>query len=300
MCNRGLSTLFQEELVDVVTNNSEGIVRKEALNVLTELYVNSNVTPGLSDILYKVMCDAAVDDLHWEVQLAALQFWRHAIKLQFSNRGMIDGRFPSVTFSKEKKKIVMLNEREIEKIVVSILNTLSIIGCLAVLHKCLNEEWNVKVIELAYSVTNDLVQILNCHGIALVPGELGSGLHNTRETCTRVHDTDMEPCPMLNNTRNRNEVIEDIVNTNDADLMIDLHNKSDQVTADSMECDSLLTTPTECLDPYKFIESFNATDYLAIIDTKKKWHSGTADLDTLLDDILTLGEDTKSHVQECN
>lgn len=287
--------LFQEELINVLKNNSEGIVRKEALNVLTELYVNRKVTHNLSEMLYKVMSKAAVDDLHWEVQLAALQFWKHTIKLQFSNRGMIDGKFPSVTFSKEKKKIIMLNESEIEKILISIMYNLSIIGCLTVLHKCLNEEWNIKVVELAYSVTNDLVQILNCHRIALVQGETTSAGHDDShyESFISVQDTEMDSCPPLNNTHNRSEVIETIVNTNDADLMIELYNKSEEVKENVMECDNLVTKPIECLDPYKFIESFKATDYQAIIDGKKKWHSGPSDLDTLLDDILTLGEDNK-------
>lgn len=282
-------------------NGSEGIVRKEAANVLTELYVNQKVTHSLSEMMYKVMSTAAVDDLHWEVQLAALQFWRHVIKFHFSNRGMIDGKFPSVTFSKEKRKIITLNDYEIEKILISIMNDLSAIGCLTVLHKCLNEEWNIDVMELAYSVVNDLVQILDCYRIAFIPDKARcADLDSNYESFIGADDMEMDLCSPLHNTDNRNEVIENIVNTSDADLVLELHYMSNVVKSNLMECDNVLTKPLECFDPYKFIEKFKAADYLTIIDNKKKWQSGRRNLDTLLDDILTLGEDNKKHIGECN
>lgn len=288
--------LFQEELVSVLKNNSEGIVRKEAANVLTELYVNQKVTHSLSEMMYKAMIAAAVDDLHWEVQLAALQFWRHAIKFQFSNRGMIDGKFPSVTFSREKRKIIMLNDREIEKIVISIMNDLSAIGCLTVLYKCLNEEWNIDVMELAYSVIKDLVQILDYYRIEFVPSEtkcedIDANYESFMEC---ANDVEMNLCSPLHNTDNRNEVIENIINTSDAEIVLELYNMSNEVKEKNlMECDNLFTKPVEFIDPYKFIQSFKAADHLAIIDSKKRWHSGPRNLDTLLDDLLTLGEDNK-------
>lgn len=274
-------------------------MRKEAVAVLTELYVNQKVTHSLREMMYKVMSTVAVHDLHWEVQLEALRFWRHAINFQFSNRGMIDGKFPSVTFSKEKRKIIMLNNREIERILMSIMNELSAIGCLTALHKCLNEEWHTDVMELAYSMINDLVQILDSYRIVFVPGmPRRADLDRSDESFIGANDIEMDLCSPLRTTDNRNEVIEKIVSTNDAELVSELHNKSNEVTA--MECDNSLTKPVDCFDPYKFIESFKAADYLAIIDSKKKWHSGPRNLDSLLDDILTLGEDNKLHIEECN
>lgn len=282
-------------------NNSEGSVRKEAANVLTELYVNQKVTHSLSEMMYKAMSTAAVDDLHWEVQLAALQFWKHVIKFQFSNRGMIDGKFPSVTFSKEKRKIIMLNDREIEQILISIMNDLSEIGCLTVLHKCLIEEWNIDVMELAYSVINDLIQILDCYKIAFVPGKpRHADLDSNYESFTGADDIEMDLCSSLHDTDKRYEVIEKIVNTNDVDLVLELHNMSNEAKTNLMECDNGLAKSVERFDPYKFIENFKAADYLTIIDNKKKWLSGLTNLDTLLDDILTLGEDNKLHTEECN
>lgn len=288
--------LFQEELVGVLKYNSEGIVRKEAANVLTELYVNQKVSLSLSEMMYKAMITAAVDDLHWEVQLAALQFWRHAIKFQFSNRGMIDGKFPSVTFSKEKRKIITLDDREIEKIVISIMNDLSAIGCLTVLHKCLNEEWNIDVMELAYSVIKDLVQILDYYMVEFVPGEtkcddIDSSYKSFIES---ANDVEMDVCSPLHNADNRDEVVENIINTSDVDIVLELHNMSNEVKEKNwMECDNLFTKPVECIDPYKFIQSFKGADHLAIIDSKKRWHTSPRNLDSLLDDLLTLGEDNK-------
>lgn len=278
-------------------------MRKEAANVLTELYVNQKVTPCLNEMMYMVMSTAAMDDLHWEVQLAALEFWRHAIKFQLSDRGMIDGKFPSVTFSKEKRKIIVLNDREIEKILISIMNDLSANGCLTVLHKCLNEEWNTDVMELAYSVVNDLVQTLDCYRIVLVPGKPRRADRDSNpDSRIGANDVAMDLCSPLHDTDSRNAVIETIVNTNDADLVSELHNMSDGGKANLLDCHNLFATtkPVEYIDPFKFIESFKAVDYLAIIDSKKKWHNGPRNLDTLLDDILTLGEDKKLHFEECN
>lgn len=274
-------------------------MRKEAANVLTEVFVNQTLTHTLSEMTYKAMSTAAMDDLHWEVQLAALRFWRHAIKFEFTNRGMIDGKFPSVTFSKEKRKIITLNDHEIEKILMSIMNELSSNGCLTVLHKCLNEEWNIDVMELAYSVIKDLVQILDCYKITLAPGKPGrADLDSNYESLIGANDIEMDLCSPPHKADNRNEVIETIVNTHDADLVSELHNISNEVKTNVMECDNLFIRPFECLDHYTFIESFKAADYLAIIDSKKKWQSGSRNLDTLLDDILTLGED-KLHIEEC-
>lgn len=78
------------------------------------------------------MATAAVLDLHWEVKVNALQFWRHFIKSHLTDQGMLDGSFPNVTFSKEHRKIVQLNETEIKRRVNKALDDLSKQKCLGV------------------------------------------------------------------------------------------------------------------------------------------------------------------------
>lgn len=63
----------------------------------------------------KTMAEAAVLDLHWEVKVNALEYWSHFITSHFTDQGMLDGSFPNVTFSKEHRKIVALNEGEIKR-----------------------------------------------------------------------------------------------------------------------------------------------------------------------------------------
>lgn len=78
------------------------------------------------------MAFAAMSDLHWEVKVNALQFWEKVIERQMSDQGMIDGVFPSVTFSKENRKIVLLTENEIKLRLNKVLGELARIRCLQV------------------------------------------------------------------------------------------------------------------------------------------------------------------------
>jgi hypothetical protein len=82
--------------------------------------------------VFVAMARAAMCDLHWEVKVNALQFWEKVIEQQMSNQGMIDGIFPSVTFSKENRKIVTLTETEIRTRLNKVLEELSRIRCLQV------------------------------------------------------------------------------------------------------------------------------------------------------------------------
>jgi hypothetical protein len=79
-----------------------------------------------------VMAYAALSDLHWEVKVNALVFWEKVIERQMSDQGMIDGVFPSVTFSKENRKIVLLTENEIKLRLNKVLGELARIRCLQV------------------------------------------------------------------------------------------------------------------------------------------------------------------------
>ena len=82
--------------------------------------------------VFMVMAYAAVSDLHWEVKVNALEFWEKVIERQMSDQGMIDGVFPSVTFSKENRKIVLLTENEIKLRLNKVLGELARIRCLQV------------------------------------------------------------------------------------------------------------------------------------------------------------------------
>lgn len=82
------------------------------------------------DSMTRAMSTTAVFDLHWEVKISALEYWRHFIKSHLSDQGVLDGHFPNVTFSKEHRKIVSLNEFEIKRRLNKALDELARQNCL--------------------------------------------------------------------------------------------------------------------------------------------------------------------------
>lgn len=78
------------------------------------------------------MAKTAVLDLHWEVKINALKYWNHVITSHLSDQGVLDGHFPKVTFSKENRKIVSLNETEIKRRLNKALDELAKQNCLSV------------------------------------------------------------------------------------------------------------------------------------------------------------------------
>ncbi|CAH0701026.1 unnamed protein product [Spodoptera exigua] len=276
------------QLVYILRNNPEGMVRKEATKVLTSAYKNQKLLPTFQSTLYEVMISAALDDLHWEVQLAALQFFKHEIANQLSQRGMIDGKFPSVTFSKEKRKIITLNDKEILRQLTAIMHALSSIGCLTVLYECMNEMHHLEVMEQAYIMATELISILDQYKfVRIVDNALTYPMNSKNDD----HDEEMAlDLTIANNADAREKVIDSIVNTNQSELIMILHDNSFQTKSNEMEEDySLCVQRKEIIHPNKFLETFKGTNFRAIIKEKKKWNSDVNhNLDGLLDEILDI------------
>lgn len=100
---------------EVLVEESEGVVRREGVALLTAIYEKKKLVPPRDslDRVFSVMTYCAVNDLYWEVKTNALKFWMEVMCRQFQHQGVIDNTFPSVTFSKEHKKIVQLTQKEI-------------------------------------------------------------------------------------------------------------------------------------------------------------------------------------------
>lgn len=110
------------------------------------------------------MSYAATEDTASSVRKSALQFWKYVIQKYLTVQGMIDGAFPGVTFSKELKKIVILNEVEIGKRMVKVLHQLSQAGCLSVLKIALKDCKN-DVCEVARDIVIDLYDLIKRYQI---------------------------------------------------------------------------------------------------------------------------------------
>lgn len=132
---------------------TEGIVRLEAVNLIRIFYINNRFEDDDKLLqIYDLMEMAAINDFDSDVREKGLEFWDEVIQKHLKNQGMIDGDFPEITFSKETRKIVTLNETEIRK---------RLLKVLAELHtKCTKILKNAVLEDCCVSVTNKSVEIL--------------------------------------------------------------------------------------------------------------------------------------------
>lgn len=294
-------------MMNLLHQESEGIVRKEAASVMTNIYEYQKFSAPLLDSVFMAMFHAAAEDLHWEVQLTALQFWRKVIANQMSHQGMIDGIFPSVTFSKENRKIVQLNEVEIKKRLKKILNELALRGCLGVLLCCMKDDSEIEVMENALQIINELIQLLDKYNMTEIDHKTDklstpsrpvfdeNFLKNDAEiakigTYRNTADIRGETnCLLLNAGQNSDSVIESIVNSKDVNLLA--HVYADRLKVDDTKSEEIEIKPKNIsnmfVEPVAFVSTVRETDFKKVIDEKKKWNIGVStDIQSLMDDIL--------------
>lgn len=102
--------------------------------------MDQHISRDCLDYTFSVLAHAAVIDSSYKVRVKALAFWRIVMCRQFRYQGMVDGTFPTVTFSKEHKKIITLTQKEITSRIKIVSNESSLRGCLGVLLACLKDE----------------------------------------------------------------------------------------------------------------------------------------------------------------
>uniref|UniRef100_T1PGU0 HEAT repeat protein n=1 Tax=Musca domestica TaxID=7370 RepID=T1PGU0_MUSDO len=193
-----------EHLFTVLFNESEGIVRKEAVKTLGIIYDNRKIPPQYMDTLYSTLTHCLLFDLHWEVKVEVLHVWGMELKRQFTNQGMIDGTFPTVTFSKEYKKIVTLNEKEIKLRIMKVFHELSQRGCLGVMLKCLQDDCDLEVLKTAVCLIHTLLEQLKKYNFESMIDELEkssttSSNNSSAKTTPVSSPTSLGPTEDLNN-----------------------------------------------------------------------------------------------------
>ncbi|CAB3251937.1 unnamed protein product [Arctia plantaginis] len=280
---------FYYHLVYILKNHEDGMVRTEAAKVLTAVYANQKFEPRCQSKLYENMMYVAIDDLHWEVQLAALYFWKQAIQQHFTNRGMLDGKFPSVTFSKEKRKIIVLNDREIQRQLTGIMNNLADIGCLTVLSECMNVLHNTMVMEQAYCIAKELIEKLDENKFEKMIESVASQPDETPSTCTDKVIYKSMDVTYETSEQERDTVIDDILKENQGDLIMKLYDNYDEIKSEKMDIDAGYCPRKSLIGPNQFLESFRSIDYSSMIEGKKKFNSDCVNsFDGLLDEMLSL------------
>ncbi|XP_023944565.2 uncharacterized protein LOC112050516 [Bicyclus anynana] len=284
---------IQELLLSILDNNPEGIVRKEACSVLCDVYQNVKMTQNFRATIYEHMVCAALSDFHWEVQVTALKFWKIVIQSFLNDQGMLDGTFPPVTFSRETRKIVTLNDREIQRRLSRILDELSSIGCLTVLVKLLHEDTEVDIMEAALSISMELLDTLEKYK---VPENLKPNENDPKTVDELLRQIKLDNFVNLNgdvdaaqNLAKADNVIEGILKADDINLLANIYERHMSLDTDETEVKNQIKL-LKFASPYLFVTFLKSRDFKQVIEYKKNWKDGIKSLSSLLDDVLGIYE----------
>jgi BRCA1-associated ATM activator 1 len=291
------------------------VVRREAVGLIAAIYRFQQIPPQCLDMIFSVIAHCAVNDFYWEVKVNALNFWSTVICRQFVHQGMIDGTFPSVTFSKEHKKIITLNDREIQLRLRKVLNELSLRGCLGILITCLKDS-DLEVIKKTVTVVNKLLGYLNKYKFieeynksekgtsqngmkpvmdsnyseffnSNLAGVLNPAVRNnadfSKTTEVTISPETFDCCP-------DDMIIDSIVQEQDLVLLSNKYRQNCSVTCENMEelsyIDENLFKKYATVSADEFLNYITNTDLEMLVQKKSEWLHHSENFSTLLDDIL--------------
>ncbi|KYN28360.1 PREDICTED: uncharacterized protein LOC108770504 [Trachymyrmex cornetzi] len=292
-----------ETAIYLLKDESEAIVRRDAVNLIKELYVHQKWSKEIIDSMLRAMCMAAVFDLHWEVKTNALSFWDHFVKSHLTDQGMLDDSFPNVTFSKEHRKIVALNETEIKRRLNKALDELARQSCLGVLLVTLKDDSDFEVCKASAAIISKLKTCLLKYKLNEPPSPVEN--HATIDTVYVKETSPVSSTICDKKSRNASNVIEEIVDANDANLL-------ETIYENSMNMDAEMTIEEEEKEEKKtlrYISSVTRQDFLhaifncdidAYIEEKNRWlKTYTSSFESILDDILTMHKQNDVNSMDC-
>lgn len=261
------------------------------------MYQHLKLQSTFKDTLYRHMVSAAIFDFHWEVQIAALKFWRAVIQSVLADQGMLDGIFPPVTFSKTTRKIVTLNEAEVQKRLATTLENLANNGCLTALVKLLDEDMDVEIIESSLSVSLELQNILQQYKIKEV-ASITDGNSILTDNLLEVIEVDVEDSngnvdETEEVTIKSDNVIDSILDSSDINLLSNIYDRHMKLQAENIKqengCQPKMRLQ-KYVSPMLFLKHIGEQDYKSLIEEKRRWRDGIRNLSSLLDDILGIYE----------
>jgi hypothetical protein len=303
---------FQKYAVETLANESEGVVRREAVACITSIYNYQQIPEHCLDIIFSVLAHCAVNDFYWEAKVNALDFWQLVICRQFQHQGMIDGTFPAVTFSKEHRKIITLNDKEIQLRLRKVLNELSLRGCLGILVSCLQDsdlevlKKTIKIVQkmLGYlnkynyieeyrkskSVSSQRVSIpvidSNYADFKTLGGAKDAGTRNTADVRKTV-----EVCMSAENGEisSVDTVIDSILQSSDFSLLSQSYKENLKLNRDPCntgEIDELLFKKFAKVSADDFLTYITSQNLEQLVRDKSEWLQHSETFTSLLDDIL--------------
>lgn len=269
--------------------------------------------------MFSALVYCACNDLYWEVKVNALRFWRKVMCRQFQHQGMIDGTFPTVTFSKEHKKIVTLNEKEILMRLKRVLHELSIRGCLGVFLECLEDENDVEVVKETIPIVEILMNYLNKYNYVVESvsptaqnGKQQLPIFDTNYSELRSNVSVAQEKPLDNNhapediivdepmvpmtDEEADRIIDSIVDSDDLHLLSEQYRNNMSVRSDDNECDMGDLKPNKIPDNYcakfahvtgdVFLEKIQKIELGNLLKKRTEWMEKTESFPSLLEDIL--------------
>lgn len=303
---------------------SEGVVRREAVACICAVYKHQQIPPHCLDLIFSIVAHCAVNDHYWEVKVNALQFWRVVICRQFVHQGMIDGTFPTVTFSKEHKKIITLTDKEIQLRLRKVLNELALRGCLGIIVACLQDS-DLEVVRKAVCVMKKFMGYLNKYNfveeyfksknggstsshdvkvpvidsnyadlkgvnLAAANGSIvrnNADFNKTTEVCMEIPPTgNGKECPDDFPDAN---VIESIVKDQDINLLSKVYADNLQVDCKHVklgQIDENLYKKFASVTPDDFLNYVTKVNFDELIANKSEWLLHLETFASLLDDVL--------------
>ncbi|XP_015121081.1 uncharacterized protein LOC107043881 [Diachasma alloeum] len=291
-----------EKFINLFKKESEAIVRREAVDLIKELYVYRKWPKSTIDLMSTAMTEAAVLDLHWEVKVNALNFWKHFIKSHFTDQGMLDGSFPNVTFSKEHRKIVTLNETEIKRRLNKALDDVAKHRCLGVLLVTLENDSD-------FEVSRSAADIIKKLQIYILKYKLNEPVvENSRlpKDSATIDSSYIKPQtqPSTSQTKSSPEkladIIDAIVKENDAELLASIYQSSMRMDADDETVKTATLEKLSQVTRQKFLNVVNNMDVDHYIEEKRRWLKDyTVCFDSVLEDILTVYEQNGVNSMDC-
>lgn len=309
-----------------MANESEAIVRREGCLLMTTMYKHHKIPTNDLDLLFSTMAYSACNDLHWEVKTSAIKFWRSVIRTQFEHQGWIDGSFPTVTFSKDQKKIITLNEREILLRIRKILDELQLRGCLGVLLECLNDDCDFEVVKESVTVIKKVIENLGMYNYVnqkeklekhVVGPEKMPMIDSNYSEVKRTSLSSIESPQVRNNAdifgtasneemeKSSDQIIEAIVNSKDVNLLASAYENQMKVDENSETASEDEVTIDK--DYYKkfhvsidvFLSKIYSSNLDELISQKNEWMSQTESFNSLLDDILASFNESNCNGADC-
>lgn len=310
----------------MIKTEYEGVVRKEAVSLITCIYENQKFPSNQLDSIYEALSVVAIHDLFWEVKVKAIEFWHCVIKRQLQYQGVIDGTFPSVTFSKENKKIVTLTQKEITLRLTKVLAKLSTFGCLGVLLSSLEDGDDLLVVKKGVGVIKSLVEFLDKYNYynELRQNHFGTirSLSNESASSTgsaspsksaRMDDnacswTKINKAVTKEDTNvemlNSDDIIQSIVSAQDINLLSKAYENQMNVDADGTsiqtneENEEYFKRLRE-ITPEIFLDTIKTTDLNSLLQARTDWISQTESFSSLLNDMSYSLQAHESHDADC-